>query len=645
MKTFQLSEAEAILKKIWGYDSFRQGQGDAIQSVLDGKKTLVLFPTGGGKSLCYQVPALLFDGLTIVISPLVALMQDQVDQLNKLGIRATFVNSTISKREVEQRLVNARNGMYKMLYIAPERLATDLWKVEQPQLNIAMIAVDEAHCISEWGHDFRPAYRLIRDELTQLDESVRWLALTATATPEVKKDLLNVLDFKEPSIITSGFKRENLNWWVTRNEQKQKVLIKSVQKASKLGSGIVYASTRKDCEQWANRFTKDGILAKAYHAGLTADQRENVQNEWIDGRVPLVTATNAFGMGIDKPDCRYVIHYTMPFSIESYYQEAGRAGRDGLESYPVLIYRDSDHDYLKERIEKSYPDFESLNLVYNTLCDELNLAVGSSHELAEPVEMNKLAKRGGISTRLLSSCLTLLQRLNVIELYDLYEQQLGIQFLVSREYLLEVLDKMEPKKAEFLDTLLRLYGPKALSKKHFLKESLVLEKLSLQSNQVLKGLTVLSENDQLLTFSLEGDTSLVRLIEARMNKLHIDHEKAYQYKDVLIKKLQYMKRYAVTKHCREVFIRTYFGETGCEPCGKCDNCIDKNTVADRITKDEIREVKNCLKNQHRSIAEISGQTGLNSKKLKSIIRYMIREEHLIKVEENSPEIRYRLNRR
>ncbi|MDX1591000.1 MAG: RecQ family ATP-dependent DNA helicase, partial [Balneolaceae bacterium] len=276
-----IQQAYDALKEYWGYDAFRPGQEEAIRSVLQGRDTMVLFPTGGGKSLCYQVPSLILDGLTLVISPLIALMQDQVEQLGNHGIRAAYINSTLPLREVEQRLVNARNGMYRLLYVSPERLDSDRWKNELQNLNISLVAVDEAHCISEWGHDFRPAYRDIRSALSDLPESVRWMALTATATPEVKKDILESLQFKDPAVVSAGFSRPNLKWWVTAAEKKHDVFMNAVRKAVHRGSGIVYTDTRKDCEEKADRLSSAGISARAYHGGLDPELRESVQNEWV----------------------------------------------------------------------------------------------------------------------------------------------------------------------------------------------------------------------------------------------------------------------------------------------------------------------------------------------------------------------------
>ena len=631
-----LEEAREALKQFWGYDSFRAGQERAIQSVLSGNDTLVLFPTGGGKSLCYQVPSLLLDGLTVVISPLVALMQDQVDQLKALGIRSAFINSTLSSYEVEQRLVNARNGMYKMIYLAPERLSTDLWKAEQPRLNIAMIAIDEAHCISEWGHDFRPSYRNIRDELTDLKEDVRWLALTATATPEVRDDLLSSLKFRDPQIITSGFKRENLIWWVKQSDRKRTDVSKTVQKASKMGSGILYCSTRRDCEEFAGYFSQKGIITKPYHAGLEPKQREKVQREWVSGSVPLVTATNAFGMGIDKADCRYVVHHTMPFSLESYYQEAGRAGRDGEISYPVLIFKEGDTTYLKERIEQSYPEYETLQKAYNALCDQLELAVGSEMDSPQPVNMASVARRISISAGKLKTSLDLLQRLGIVSITKLESQKIGIHFLIDSSYLLQLVDDSTPQKGEFLDTLYRQFGPKSHGEFVYLKEDYLLDKLNVTSNQLRKALNVFEAQDKILSAQYLAESTLVQLMEARTAKLHIDHHQAYSYKKILLEKLNYMHRYAVTRMCREVFLRSYFGETDAEPCGKCDNCTQSNRkeIA-HFDKSDITVIKNILGDGLKSAAEIKKKTGWKSAKCKRVVGYMLRENIIETAEDGS----------
>lgn len=632
-------KAEKALMQYWGYDRFRPGQDDAIRSVLDGKETLILFPTGGGKSICYQIPALVFDGLTLVVSPLIALMQDQVDQLRKHNIRATFINSTLPLYEVEQRLVNARNGMYKLLYIAPERLSTDRWKAELHSLNISLVAIDEAHCISEWGHEFRPAYRKIRTELADLPASVGWVALTATATPEVKQDILSALQFDEPAVVTAGFSRPNLQWWVTETDKKKDVLMNAVRKAVKKGSGIVYAGTRKECERWASAFSSRGIRSKAYHAGLDASTREKVQVDWLSGSVPVVVATNAFGMGIDKNNCRFVIHYTMPFSLEAYYQEAGRAGRDGKKAFPVLIYKEADESRLKSRILRSYPQVETLQKVYDGICDELELAVGSEHERSEPVNLVSVSKRTGLSMNELRTSVQVLHRLEIVEKVDFYKPQTGILFLVGREYLEKFIRETDSGKGEFTDTLMRLFGPRSFSEFHYMDTPFLLEKLKINENQLLKGLNVLAGHDRILDVRHLGEQPLFRLTDPRMQKLQIDPMKAYHYRDVLLKKLDYMTGYIRTKQCREVYLRNYFGETDAKPCGHCDNCSagsEKNTQQP-VKEEDIRHIHQLLKDRPKSPREIGADTGWKSERVKAVVTYMEREQIITKIEDEGEE--------
>ena len=638
-----LQNARNKLKEIWGYPAFRPGQEEVISSVLEGNDTLVLFPTGGGKSLCYQVPSLLFEGMTLVISPLVALMQDQVDQLKKLGIRATFINSTLPGYETEQRIVNARNGMYRLLYVAPERLATDLWKHQMPQLNISLVAVDEAHCISEWGHSFRPSYRTIREELRELPETTRWIALTATATPEVKEDIQKNLEFSDPTVVAGGFGRDNLKWWLNETPQKQTRLMSAAIKASKKGSGIVYCSTRRDCEQWAGRFRHASINSEAYHAGLENKRREKIQSDWIEGRTDVVVSTNAFGMGIDKPDCRFVIHETMPISLESYYQEAGRAGRDGDESYPILFYKPGDAERAEERIRRGYPDYETLQKVYNGLCDELNLAVGSEMEVSESVDYKKIAKRTGLNESQIAVSVRVLERLEILEKTELYESKIGIHFTAGKHYIRSLIQDSGSKKMQFLDVLFRQFGAESFVKMHFIDEKYISEKLGVTSRQLEKGLQVFAGHDQILEFAKQGEQPLIRLMDARMKNLQIDHDSAYHYRDVLLSKLGYMKQYIETTGCREQFLRTYFGETGTGRCGHCDNCLTSEKSSEYVPAEEdISRVVEQLRESYRTVAEVKKATGLSAKKIHHILKLLSREDQLLKDENNG--VRFRLKK-
>ena len=627
-----LERAREMLQKYWGYPSFRPGQDKVIEHVLKGRDTLVLFPTGGGKSLCYQVPALVLDGLTIVLSPLVALMEDQVQQLSSRGIQAAYINSTLSRAEVSQRLVNARNGMYKLLYMAPERLKTEMFQSEKPVLPIRLIAIDEAHCISEWGHDFRPAYRTIREDMGELKGDVRWMALTATATPEVRKDLVQTLAFQNPAIVTGRFSRPNLQWWVQKTDQREELFERAVRKGIQKGSGIVYANRRRDCEVWAEMFTKSGIPAKPYHAGLAADVRSDVQRQWIDNEIPLVTATNAFGMGIDKPDCRFVVHHTLPLSLEAYYQEAGRAGRDGKESYPVLMFKRSDVKKLKQRILQSYPDMEQLMLAYRGLADHLNLAVGSTHEEETPVSLAALSKRTGLSEPLLRSCLQLLQRLGFLALRDLHKPELAIQVCVPREYLMQKLQQRN-RKTLFVERLIRVLPPEVFHETVRISEKVLCEDLHMERGPLLKALSVLENQDHVITWERFGEDPMVQLKEARSATPAINPKEAYRYRDILLRKFEYMVQYATSDQCREQFLRVYFGDDEGTACGHCDRCYSRIlSDAKEIGKEDIKVLYELFaENPDRAIhlKEIKRRTGWMDEKIKRATHYMLREDMIV----------------
>lgn len=628
-----LLHAKKKLFEHWGYTTFRQGQQKAITSVLNGKETLVLFPTGGGKSLCYQVPATILDGLTIVVSPLVALMQDQVEQLHRAGIRATYINSTISGFEVEQRLINARNGMYKLLYLAPERLETPLWQQMMLDLKISLVAVDEAHCISQWGHDFRPSYRKIRELMETVPGSIRWMALTATATPEVRDDIIENLNFRDPVVVASGFKRPNLKWWVNLTEQKRKVMIRAVAKGEKQGSGIVYAGTRKECEKIADLLTHRNIRAEAYHAGLSSEERRAVQKGWLENVFPVVVATNAFGMGIDKPDCRFVVHYDMPYTLEAYYQEAGRAGRDGRQAFPVLIYKESDYHTAKARLLRSYPDLETLEKLYDSLCDQLNLAVGSDHDEPEPLSVEALSTRSSLSSGDIQAGLKVLERLEILEIFHTSKPQLGIQFTVHQDILRQFIQEVKPAKSEFLDLLFRQYGPESFAKMYYLDLPYLREKLNVNRNALLKAIRVFAEQDQLLEYHFIDEEPLVKLMDARRNRIPAGKDDVEGYRNILLAKLDQMKAYAGTSGCRESFLRIYFGESGVEPCGECDRCVASIKKGAGLSDKDLDVIKDTLAAPS-SIRELADKTGWGKEKLKEIIRFLILEDSIRKSEED-----------
>ncbi|MGM0588358.1 MAG: RecQ family ATP-dependent DNA helicase [Bacteroidota bacterium] len=638
-----LEGARSQLQQFWGYPDFRPGQDEAISSIFEGRDTLVLFPTGGGKSLCYQVPALELGGLTVVISPLVALMQDQVEQLNQRGIKATYINSTISRYEVEQRLVNARNGMYTLLYCSPERLATDLWQQEVDQLPISLVAIDEAHCISEWGHDFRPEYRQIKEHLADLPSEVRWVALTATATPEVRDDIVASLNFDQPNVISKGFDRPNLHWWVIEAQNKKEYIQRVVSRqADSQHSGLIYAGTRRACDELAQWLSDQTVPTKAYHAGLDKEVRNRIQEDWIEGALPLVVATNAFGMGIDKADCRYVVHYDPPFSLEGYYQQAGRAGRDGDEAYPILLYREADFVQLEKRIEKQHPSRKIIQQVYDVLWDTFEVGIGDTLDNPHIVDIEKLTQRSHYSQRVIERVLQILQRCAVLELTPHHKAELGIQFIADRDFLHDYVQNLENhRKREFVDTLHRIYSPDAFHDLHFIELGYVLDKLQMQEHTMMKGLHIL-EQERLLSFESRSDQPLIRFLTNRQQQVPIDHQRLERYHQVQMQKLNYLKQYAQTDRCRSEFLRRYFGETNVpEYCGKCDNCRQDVDSADNSVHQEwIDTIRKTLANSSDSltVSEIRQQTSLTTRQVRTALRYMMREEWVDQVED--PVTRY-----
>lgn len=622
--------ALANLKHYWGFDNFRPGQDDVVRSVLQGNETLVLFPTGGGKSLCYQVPATVLPGLTLVISPLVALMQDQVDQLQSKGISSTFVNSTLSKAEVEQRFINASNGMYKLFYCAPERLVTPWFQNEAPRMNIQLVAVDEAHCISEWGHDFRPPYRQIRQNIeTAIGTDVRWMALTATATPRVSKDISDVLQFHDPVIITKGFERKNLKWWVDFTEQKTVRLLQMIQKAP--GSGLIYAGTRRVCNELAELLRTKGISCEAYHAGLPSEERSRIQHAWIQNHVKVVVATNAFGMGIDKSDCRFVIHYDMSPSLEAYYQEAGRAGRDGLESYPTLLVNPSDIIQSRKRISASYPQYETVKQVYTILCDMLHLAIGSYHEEPEIIDVKKLSDRCGLSVSLVRSSLRVMHRLGIIEMIEVAEPRLGIKFEHDREQLLTGIENFKSeKKRSFTDALVRLFLPEALNMMHFIELGAVISRLNVTYNMLIKGLGVL-KSEGLLSYMVRDEDPMIQLLEPRSASPGVTREQSEKLRNIQLDKLEKIIGYTQTTGCRSYYIRKYFGEVQINrECGFCDLCLRRADKArGAFSQHELDRVIDALRSRPVTLEELVLITTFGEEKIKSILKWLASQQKVI----------------
>ncbi|MCC7050368.1 MAG: ATP-dependent DNA helicase RecQ, partial [Bacteroidia bacterium] len=414
-----MSDIHQILKQYWGYSQFRPLQEEIIQSVISGKDTLALLPTGGGKSICFQVPAMALEGVCVVISPLIALMHDQVENLKLKGINAVAINSTLSKKEIDIAFDNCVYGDVKFLYLSPERLQTDIAKIRLAKMKIGLLAVDEAHCISQWGYDFRPPYLEIA-AIRSLFPQVSVIALTATATPKVVIDIQEKLLFKQKNVLQKSFERSNLGYHVKYSENKLNELLSALSKVT--GSAVVYTRNRKQTQEIANWLNQNNISASFYHAGLDINQRNTAQHHWIKNKVRVMVATNAFGMGIDKPDVRLVVHVGVPDHLESYFQEAGRAGRDEKKAYALIYYNKQDIEDLKQNIHQVFPPIPEIRRIYQALANYLQLAIGSGQYQSYPLDLLALSQNYQLKPTLVFNSLKLLERQGHLVLSEAFYQ-------------------------------------------------------------------------------------------------------------------------------------------------------------------------------------------------------------------------------
>jgi ATP-dependent DNA helicase RecQ len=443
-----------ILKQYWGYDTFRPLQEDIIQSVLDGKDTLALLPTGGGKSICFQVPALAGDGLCIVVSPLIALMKDQVENLLARNIPAAAIYSGMSYKEINYTIDNCVHGAYKFLYLSPERLKSDLIKERIGRMDIGLIAIDEAHCISQWGYDFRPEYLQIAEVREQLP-GVPVLALTATATPEVVADIQMQLKFPQKNVFVKSFARKNIAYVVNENQDKDQRMLHILSKVN--GSGLVYVRNRRKTQELAYFLAKNRINADYYHAGLGFELRNKKQESWIKGKTRIMVCTNAFGMGIDKPDVRVVVHYEIPESLESYYQEAGRAGRDEKKAFAVLLFNHADELEAQKRLDLSFPADKDIKRVYQALSNYYQVPVGANVDRSFDFDMIDFCKKFSLETRVVYPALKILEQCDLIALTESFYEPSKIKFLLGQGMLYKF-QVEHPSQDNFIKLLLRSYG-------------------------------------------------------------------------------------------------------------------------------------------------------------------------------------------
>ncbi len=576
--------AEAILTKYWGYTSFKPMQEEIIASVLDGKDTVALLPTGGGKSLCFQVPALTMDGICIVVSPLVALMSDQVNALKERGIKALKLTGGIPFNDLSTLLDNALYGNYKFLYLSPERLQQEIVQNYIRQMNVNLIAVDEAHCISQWGNDFRPAYKNIT-VLRVLHPLVPIIALTATATAEVLEDTISELQMELPAVFKNSFVRENLSYQVFKEDDK---LYKTEQllKTNK-GSAIVYVRSRKSTIEISNQLNSLGISSTFYHGGISAKEKSQKLDSWRSGTISTMVATNAFGMGIDHPNVRYVIHLQIPESVESYFQEAGRAGRDDQYAVAVLLYNEYDKLYVNKQFVESLPTTSDLKSIYRTLNNYFQIPYGEGEFTKHNFGFSQFCITYNLNSILAYNALNSLDRLGVIQLSQEFGRKSIVQFLISSQDVLTYFQK-DVTTSVIGKTILRIYGgifemPTAIN----------LDLIATKTGQSLE--TIISilnkmERDQVVEMTLQiTDATLTFLVpredDKTINVISRQVETLNQKKKAQVKAvLRYLDN---TKTCRSVQLVSYFGETTASACGVCSVCISQNPES---SKKELQKI-------------------------------------------------------
>ena len=559
----------AILKQYWGYEGFRESQYEIISSVLSGRDTLALMPTGGGKSITYQLPTLMSDGLCVVITPLIALMKDQVDKLQRQGISAVAIHSGLSRRKIDIALDNCVYGDVKFLYIAPERLNSDIFRLRARRMNISLIAVDEAHCISQWGYDFRPSYLHIKT-LREFQPEAPVLALTASATEQVTDDIMENLCFAEKNIIRSSFARPNLSYVVRKVEDKEEQLLRVI--SGVVGSGIVYVRKRETAETLCQFLQEQGVSASFYHAGLPNEERSIRQDEWVSGRVRVMVATNAFGMGIDKADVRFVVHYTMSDSMESYYQEAGRAGRDGKRSYAMLMVAPNDYKILSRRVDGNFPPIEQIKSIYEKICAYLMIAIGDGAARSYVFNIQDFCYREKLFVQTVVSALDLLERNEYMSYVDVADNPARVIFKVSRDDLYKY--TMSDTVERVVRTMLRMYNG-LFTEFRAIDEEVIAAATDMSREQVHQVLRELWRS-QIIRYVPANSSPMIYMNEERLplSSLYIS-PKSYGYrKEQMISRFEAMVGYAEnTTECRSVILSNYFGDSSAEPCGHCDVCL------------------------------------------------------------------------
>ncbi len=591
-----------ILRRYWGYSSFRPLQEEIIQSVLDGRDTLALLPTGGGKSVCFQVPALCRPGICLVISPLIALMKDQVRQLQERGISAVAIYSGMPWREIDRILDNCIYGEIRFLYLSPERLGSDIAQARIQRMPINLIAVDEAHCISQWGYDFRPPYLEIA-RIREWMPEVPVLALTATATREVVRDIQEKLLFKAPHVLQKSFARENLAYVVRETEGKEQQMLEILQKVP--GTGVVYVRNRRKTRDMSDYLRQNGISADYYHAGLSPEERSRKQDAWMGNQTRIMVSTNAFGMGIDKPDVRTVVHLELPDSLEAYFQEAGRAGRDGKKAYAVLLYNDNDRIQLERQYELAFPPIPEIRRAYQALGSYFSLATGSGQGQSYDFDLAEFARIYQFDPIVAYNSLVELEREGWISLSEAVYHPATLQILVSKEQLYDYQLK-HPELDNVLKLVLRS-SQGVFSAPVHVQESRLSEYLRIPVEK-LRNMFLRMHRDQVLEYSPQRDKPQLSFLRERVptENLQIDR-KSYEWRRQRHEeRIQYALAYAQADTCRSRLLLRYFDEEAAQDCGICDRCLErkKNGFSDEDYQRYRQKIRLALRHEALNVPDL-----------------------------------------
>lgn len=619
----------SILKQYWGHDSFRPLQEEIIQSVLEKRDTLALLPTGGGKSICFQIPAMMLPGICIVVTPLIALMKDQVQHLKDIGIQAVAIYSGLKPREVDIILDNCIFGQIKFLYLSPERLYSELVQERIKHMPVNLFAIDEAHCISQWGYDFRPPY-LQLGKLKELHPDVPFLALTATATTAVIADIQDKLQFKQNNVFVKSFLRDNLGYMALEEENKAGRMIRIIQKLG--GSGVVYVRNRRETQEVARYLVNNGISADFYHAGLLGKERDSKQEAWMQNRTRVIVATNAFGMGIDKPDVRFVIHLDIPESLEAYYQEAGRAGRDGKKAFPVLLYQQGDKDRLLKNVKLSFPSVAFIQQVYHHLCNHFQIPYGAGEGLTFDFDVVAFIKKYKIETIPTLSALKFLEKDGWLAVSEAVFIPSRFKFEVNHQELYKIQVQYE-RYDKLIKAILRSYGG-VFDDYITINEYEFAKKLGVSYEQIV-GLIHALVQMEIASYIPPTDAPQLSFLQDRVDykNLYVDHVFIRERQQVKITQVEAMLNYIEHSPCRSQSLLQYFGEQNTLFCQVCDLCLIRNhkVMMHRNIKLEIERI---LLGKPQTIQDLIGQISIGDDEIKlDVVRSLI-DSHKIRIVED-----------